>query len=159
VDDTAKLRALIERIRGLAHVAFRKTVSASIAKAATSEVRREFSTGRDPFDHPWARTKGRGATPLRGSGRLAGSFSPAVTPEGFTLRSNVAYARVHQRGKRIRPRRGKTLRFRVGNQWVAAKAVTIPARKILPTSRWGPRWSEGTRKAAALVLLAFMKRK
>src|SRR5207249_12102559 len=73
-----------------------------------------FRESRDPYGVPWAPLKLRiGGKPLLHRGRLRSSITKSdVTASGFRLGSNLIYARVHQYGATIRPKRAKALRSR-----------------------------------------------
>lgn len=45
--------------------------------------------------------------------------------------SNIIYARIHELGGVIRPKKGKCLKFQIGGHWVMVKKVKIPARPYL----------------------------
>lgn len=78
------------------------------------------------------------ATLARGTGDLAGSINTKVAVAGTKLQAsvltNLKYARIHSKGGTIVPVRARALKFKIGNQWIAAKRVTIPARPFLEPS-------------------------
>jgi phage gpG-like protein len=135
---------------------------AKCAAAAMARTRRAFSAGADPYGVPWLPPQFRAGKPLRDTGRLANSISTQVIPEGFRIGTTVVYARTHQYGAKIKPKKGKALRFPVpiqgpqpkgvgrpnkrqggiGSALVFVRAVTIPARPFLPTDARGlpPAW-------------------
>ncbi|MBF0136752.1 MAG: phage virion morphogenesis protein [Magnetococcus sp. DMHC-1] len=53
------------------------------------------------------------------------------SPDGVTVGTHKIYAAIHQFGGTILPVKGKYLRFKIGDQAVYAKQVTIPARPFL----------------------------
>lgn len=70
------------------------------------------------------------------SGRLRASIKPKVRKSGDTVRgeigTNVIYARIHEMGGVITPKKTKALKFNIpGVGWRTAKKVTIPARPFL----------------------------
>ena len=68
------------------------------------------------------------------SGTLARSIDYAVAGEAAIVGSGLVYAGIHQHGGTIRAKNKKALMFRVGNQFVTRKSVTIPARPYLGIS-------------------------
>lgn len=48
-----------------------------------------------------------------------------------TIGTNVEYAAIHEFGGEIRPKNAKALRFKIGDQWIMAKVVRMPARPFL----------------------------
>lgn len=104
---------------------------ASWGRALVTRVQLGFRRSEDPYGRPWKPVK-RGGQPLVDSGRLRRSFSYRVERDGLVVGTNVNYAAVHQGGALIRAKNHPYLRFRVGNQWVRKRQVTIPARPMLP---------------------------
>lgn len=45
--------------------------------------------------------------------------------------SNIIYARIHELGGVIKPKKGKYLKFQMGGHWIMVKKVKIPARPYL----------------------------
>lgn len=74
----------------------------------------------------------------RRTGRLRSSFSTDVVGQGMEIRgivgSNLVYAPIHEFGGFIIPRRGQYLIFKIADQWVRTRRVTMPARRYLSTS-------------------------
>lgn len=69
---------------------------------------------------------------LRGeSGDLESSIEARSDNNHAAVGTNKIYAPIHQFGGTIRPKKGKYLKFQVGEQWVQAKEVVIPARPFL----------------------------
>jgi phage gpG-like protein len=68
----------------------------------------------------------------RVSGDLARSVNYRIKGNRVTIGSNLIYARTHEYGATIRPKRAKALVFKLldGN-WASAHSVTIPARPFL----------------------------
>ena len=71
----------------------------------------------------------------RGPGGLRDSLRTVATSNGFktTVGSErVVYARIHEFGGQIRPKRARYLRFKLPEgQWVSTKLVNMPARPYL----------------------------
>ena len=75
----------------------------------------------------------RQGQPLRDTGRLRGSISPAADASGVTVGTNINYAAVHQFGATIKPKKaGGRLVFPGAGKMIFARQVTIPARPFLP---------------------------
>lgn len=72
------------------------------------------------------------------SGHLRRSIKSRVEQHGDTvigwLFTNIIYGRIHELGGIIRPRAGKYLRFKIGEKWITASQVRIPARPYLEPS-------------------------
>lgn len=70
------------------------------------------------------------------SGRLRGSWFPKTTYSDGDIRSrigtNVKYAKIHQDGGEIKPRRRKYLVFKVDGHFVSVRRVRIPKRLFVP---------------------------
>jgi phage virion morphogenesis protein len=133
--DLAKLDGLIATFRRAADPGMLEKMNRTIAENLVTQVRMGFRLSRDPYGTAWKPLKGartrnkRGGDrgkPLVDTGRLRGSLSYSdVSPRGFRLGSNVAYAPVHQYGSR-----------------------KIPARPMLPTrdKGLGPVWARSVRQ-------------
>ena len=92
-----------------------------------------FKLGIDPFGNPWTKLKLRKGQPLRDTGRLQRSITAKADAKGVTVGTNVAYARTHQFGATIEPKKAKRLVFQgPGGRLIFAKKVVIPARPFLP---------------------------
>ena len=87
-----------------------------------------------------ARGKGslKNATLARRSGDLAGSINTkvSVTRKRQTAQvgTNMKYARIHEKGGVILPKKGKYLVFSVGGHTVFARSVKMPKRPFLSPS-------------------------
>ncbi len=96
-----------------------------------------WEPGRKQWDHAAkTKTKGdakakRGPKILLDSGRLWRSVTHVATTQNVSVGSNLVYARIHQLGGTIRPKRGRYLVFRVGGAFVRVSQVVIPARPYL----------------------------
>lgn len=134
--DDAKLRALLERLTRAARGELASSIRRDLAKQTHEEIARSFRERRSPDGSTWKPVNKKSGAPLVASGALRSGFDVEVTDQGVRVRNDVAYANVHQHGGRIRRRRriarSKTKR-RLG-----ARAAVIPARPMVPTSRWGP---------------------
>lgn len=97
-----------------------------------------FESQTDPTGAPWkalnplyAAHEKHGAGILRESGQLFKSITYRATRDSVEVGTNKIYARVHQEGAFIVPRRAKALRFMLGGHLVQSGGVTIPARPYL----------------------------
>ena len=73
---------------------------------------------------------------LTDTARLRDSIDYAATPTKVMVGSNLPYARIHQYGGTIRPKKAKRLIFKgPGGEKIVAKQVTIPARPYLGVSK------------------------
>jgi phage virion morphogenesis protein len=95
---------------------------------------RHFEEGRAPDGSPWPpsiRALVQGGKTLIDRGRLFGSMTFNAWDTGVEEGTNVVYAGVHQGGATITAKTAEGLRFKIGEQWVTKKSVTIPARPFL----------------------------
>ena len=80
-----------------------------------------------------------GGKTLIDSSQLRNSIKTTADASGFAVGTNVKHAATHQfgdKGRTIRAKRAKNLRFQVGGQWISKKKVkvNIPARPFLGLS-------------------------
>lgn len=141
--DFRKLDRLVRSLGKMARPEFKKGLVKAVAEAARGEIDESFASERAPQGHPWKRSRraeAQSGQTLSASGRLRRSFTYAVGANGFSVGTNVRYARVHQYGGLIRPKRKKALRFKLGKQFVTVKSVRLPARPFVPEPGLSPRW-------------------
>lgn len=159
--DFDKLRTIASTVAAMGKPAFKQLFMKRLAGEAMRLVHEGFAQGTDPQGQPWKRAH-RGGRTLRDTGRLLGSYTAAIRPDGFTLGTNLKYAGVHQFGAVIKPVRAKALAFRLrgdgggrrrfGNL-VFAKRVVIPRRQMVPEgTTLGPIWARAL-ETEALDLL------
>mgnify|MGYP000005465406 FL=1 len=91
---------------------------------------RRFDDGKGPDGTPWQKAN-RGGQTLVDTARLRNSFDKRVSDRTVSAGTNVIYARIHQFGGTIKPKRAKVLAFNIGGEAIFAKQVTIPARPFL----------------------------
>lgn len=145
IDDSA-LKAKIERILATAQS---REMFATIGRSVVTRVRLCFKLGVDPWGKPWAPLKMRQGQPLRDTGRLANSVTMRADNAGVTIGTNVQYARTHQFGATITPKKGKYLVFPGPGGLIFAKRSVVPRRSFLPIRDPGgvvdlpPAWSVG----------------
>ena len=82
---------------------------------------------------------------LNSAGDLGDSVASASTSRTARWGTNRVYARIHQLGGIVRPRRRRALRFERGGRPIFARRVVIPARPYLG---WG---DDEERQANAVV--------
>lgn len=130
VDDA--VRAELKKLSGAP-----KKALAPIGMAVVKGTQRRFRAGVDPSGAAWAKLHPlyapikRGPGILRASGLLMRSISYRVGTDEVRVGTGRIYARVHQFGAVITPKKAKYLRFRLSIGVVRASKVTIPARPFL----------------------------
>jgi phage virion morphogenesis protein len=140
VDDRA-LRGALDRLIALGRDA--SPVMRQIARLGESATRKRFRTQTGPDGQRWApsgRVRDEGGRTLVKSGALRDSLSSRA--DGFRAEWGVnrIYAAIHQFGGTIRPKKDKTLRFRLPGMggkpgaFVSVKQVKIPARPYIGVS-------------------------
>jgi phage virion morphogenesis protein len=77
------------------------------------------------------RAKLTGGSTLIDTTNLEGSITHIPHRDSVEVGTNVVYAAIHQFGGTIRAKTAKGLRFKIGNDFVVRKSVTIPARPFL----------------------------
>ena len=65
------------------------------------------------------------------TGNLKRNIKSKVFKDVAKIGTDVIYARIHELGGIITPKRAKYLRFKVGGKWVATKRVVMPKRPYL----------------------------
>ena len=128
----------------------------SIGSEAALLVQEGFDNSRDPYGQAWEPVK-RGGNPLYETGdNMRSSIKYEVGTNAVDVGLTFPYAGVHQDGATIRAKNADYLVFRVGEQWVKKKEVTIPQRKILPDQGLSSDWSERLRLSGGSALIQFM---
>lgn len=111
----------------------------SVGEALVSGTKKRFDEKKDPEGTPWKpsrRALEKGGKTLMHSGRLRRSIDYAATSDKVMVGSNLAYARIHQKGGEITPKKAKKLVSKDSDgKTVAVDAVTIPARPYLGVSK------------------------
>jgi len=109
--------------------------------ALVKGTQRRFRAGVDPDGAAWEKLHPlyapikRGPGILRASGLLMRSVSSRVGADEVRVGSGRIYARIHQFGGVIVPKRARFLRFRLSIGMVKALKVTIPSRPFLGIDR------------------------
>lgn len=110
-----------------------------IGMKMAENTRWRFRDGTAPDGVAWLpsrRARDQGGQTLVDSGRLRDSIVHALQGrDSVAWGTNILYAAAHQFGVTITPRTpGGRLRFRIGDAWVSAASVTLPARPFLGVS-------------------------
>jgi phage virion morphogenesis protein len=110
----------------------------NVGAALTLSTQMRFERGEAPDGSVWPasiRATLQGGQTLIDSARLMQSITWNADARGVEVGTNVLHAAIHQFGGTIRPVTKKALRFRIGDRWVMASEVTIPARPFLGLDR------------------------
>lgn len=110
----------------------------SIGETLRSSTLKRFDDEEDTTGKKWkpsARAAAEGGKTLDKEGHLKDSIDYHATSSKVMVGSNLPYARIHQLGGTIQPKKGKFLKFRgLDGENVFVKEVTIPARPYLGIS-------------------------
>lgn len=134
--DSDALRRLGADIRRAGRSERRRLTAALAAVGEGGARERIHAGGPSPDGAAWQKRRSHSTKPLLvQSGHLARSITSTSTANMAEWGSRRVYARIHQLGGQVRPRRAQALRFMVGGKAVFARKVFIPARPYLG---WGP---------------------
>lgn len=115
-----------------------QTLMESVGDVLVSGTLQRFEDEEDPKGKKWipsARAASEGGKTLDNTGRLKDSVDRYATPNKVMVGSNLVYARIHQEGGTITPKKAKKLVFTGrGGKKAAVDKVTIPARPYLGVS-------------------------
>lgn len=133
--------ALLQKMRSYSEID-RKGLNAALAETARESTLERFRQSRDPEGRRWKtsiRAATTGGRTLIDSSQLRNSIKSYYDEKGFAVGTNVKHGATHQfgdKGRTIRAKTTKGLRFQVGGRWVTKKQVkvTIPARPFLGLS-------------------------
>lgn len=151
---TPELAALAQHLRRASR-ADRRRLMAGLAAAGESAARgRVTAGGPDPDGRPW-----RPRHPLSTSrrpllnreGGLHDSIEADSSESAARWGTNLVYARIHQLGGVVLPRRRKVLAFLRGENPIFARRAVIPARPFLG-------WGAAERREAAAVVERWLAR-
>ena len=110
----------------------------SVGEALVSGTLKRFDAEEDPQGNQWepsGRASEEGGQTLTNTARLRDSIDYAATPDKVMVGSNLPYARIHQLGGVIVPKKAKKLVFKGHDGTTrAVDKVTIPARPYLGVS-------------------------
>lgn len=122
----------------LKKMADKKALMASVGEALVSGTIKRFIREEDPKGNAWEksrRAQDEGGQTLSDTARLRKSIDYAATPARVMVGSNVKYARIHQLGGVIKPKKGKYLKFKgKKGKDMFVKQVKIPARPFIGIS-------------------------
>lgn len=115
-----------------------KELMESVGEALVSGTLKRFDAEEDPTGKKWPKSKravAEGGQTLTDTALLRRSIDYAATPDKVMVGSNLPYARIHQKGGTVKPKKGKYLKFKgLDGKDVFVKEVTIPARPYLGVS-------------------------
>ena len=110
----------------------------SVGDALVSGTLKRFQDEEDPTGKKWPKSKRaakKDGQTLTDTALLRRSVDYAATSDKVMVGSNLPYARIHQKGGTIKPKKAKKLVFKGrGGKKVAVDEVTIPARPYLGVS-------------------------
>lgn len=152
--DDAKLRALVARIERAASGRLIGELRRAYVSETREQLRRAFDESRSPSGEHWPALKARNGKPLVESGALRDAFDVEQTRDGVRVSNSKPYAKAHQTGFRIRRRRGKNGKRR---RAFGRGGGRVPARPMVPTSRWGSHGERALRAVATRVVRRFLR--
>lgn len=130
-------------------------ISQALGAAAMKQLNDEFLQSRDPYGQTWAPLKLRRGKPLLDTGRLRASARLTQRSLGFEIALTANYARTHQEGAVIVPRRARMLSWKVrgSKRRYFAKRVVIPRRQMIPDPPdSSPIWNKAMEEAGNAVI-------
>ena len=152
--DAPELAGLAADLRRASR-ADRRRLTQALAAAGESAARERITAGGPgPDGERWAPRHPLNPSRKRLLNRQGG-LNDSIEGRGSTSTaswgSNLVYARIHQLGGVIKPRRRRMLRFELGNRVVFARQVTIPARPYIG-------WGDPERREADVVVSRWLDR-
>ena len=146
--DALELASLAEDLRRAARTGRERLMEGLAAVGESASRARVTAGGPGPAGERW-----RPRHPLNPSrkrllnreGALHDSIEGGADASTAHWGSNLVYARIHQMGGVIRPRRSRMLRFELGDKTIFARRVTIPPRPYIG-------WGAAERREAARVV-------
>lgn len=135
-------RRLMNRLKQLSELD-KKGLNQVIAQDIKTSTRNRFRTEKAPDNKKWEpsrRVLSKGGVTLVQSAILKNSIKYKADASGFSVGTNNIYAPTHQLGDKnrritIKAKTPKGLLFKIGDQWIRKKQVTvkvdIPARPFL----------------------------
>lgn len=153
-DDT-KLRRLAERLGRAASGQLLAELRRTYVAETQTQIGRSFAEGRSPTGEKWPALKKGARSPLVASGTLRNGFDVTASRDGVHVTNVEPHAQAHQRGFRIRRRqRGRSRKRRSA---FGAGGGRVPARPMVPTSRWGPHAEQALRALASRIVRRFFR--
>lgn len=120
-------------------LANKKALMASVGEALVSGTIQRFNNEESPNGEKWeksGRAIAEGGQTLSDTAHLRKSIDFAATPAQVMIGSNLLYARIHQLGGTIKPKKGKKLKFKgKDGKDVFVSEVNMPARPYLGVSK------------------------
>lgn len=105
-----------------------------IGRLVQEQTRRRIESEKTtPAGAAW-KPNWQGSSILYASGALSRSIDYLASDDSVMVGSGLVYARIHQEGGVIEPRTAAALAFTLGNQFVMAMRVTMPARTFVGLS-------------------------
>lgn len=173
--DLTAFRTLAARLETLGPTVLQGAMKEA-ASNALDFVAEEFESGTDPYGAAWpksARASKQSGQTLVDTARLRNSFTDEIGATGFTVTSNVKYARIHNNGGEIKKKpRLATLHFegrrfakktskkitRTLTTTIGDHVINMPQRMMVPTGgqlpqKWATSFESTIRKHAARHLL------
>ncbi len=134
-------REMLKKIKDLSEID-KKSINAALAEGVRESTLERFKQSRAPSGKKWKtsiRAANENGKTLVLTSQLRNSIQSVSDATGFAVGANAKHAATHQfgeKGRTIRARRKKALRFMVDGQWVLKKQVRIriPARPFLGLS-------------------------
>lgn len=139
------VRKLMKRLKHYSDLD-KKHITAAMAEAVRTSTLERYKQEKDPEGKKWKssiRAEAEGGKTLTDTARLRNSIRAKSDVSGFTVGTNTIYASTHQLGEKgrkitIRAKTSKGLVFKIGDQWIRKRQVTvrvkIPARPFLGLS-------------------------
>lgn len=110
----------------------------SIGSMLAGNTQKRFDDEESPDGKKWKKSqramRENGKT-LSNSGDLKKNISYKTEPNTVIVGTNKEYARIHQFGGTITPKKGKYLKFKTPDGYVSVKKVTIPPRPFIGISK------------------------
>lgn len=133
--------ALLRKLRSYSEID-RKGLNAALAEGVRESTLERFRQSKGPDGRRWQSSKRvilEGGKTLVKTAQLRNSIHARSDASGFAVGTNAKHAATHQfgeKGRTIRAKTPKGLRFQAGGRWVTKKQVkvTIPARPFLGLS-------------------------
>jgi len=131
-------RRLLKKIRSFSELD-KKALNKNLGEVVRNSTLERFKRSRGPDGKAWqqsTRAKDKGGKTLVQTAQLRNSIRTKSDASGFAVGTNVKHAATHQfgeKGRIIRAKRAKALRFQIDGDWFVKKKVKIkiPARPYL----------------------------
>ncbi len=134
--DSAQIQAKLRKLIALGSDL--SGIMQDIATLGEASTRERFNTEIGPDGKRWKRSiraQINGGKTLTQDGHLGDSIGKSSGHDFAKWGVNRVYAAIHQFGGTIKPKRAKTLRFKLANgEFISTKSVTMPARPYLGIS-------------------------